>query len=141
MAEIFQVNHSTAGQNAKSKAIRSRLRALHGAVWRFRDQRPCVSGARLLGIFARTPFHLRYGTSFNLLQVLDRYLFDYPDLTADVCEKLLEITEGHTGDPRELLRLILAIEARDDQAEAGLRMFERACDLELYGTHELLLRR
>ncbi len=115
--------------------------ALHGAVWKFRDQRPCVSGGRLLGILARTPFHLRYSPSFNLLHVLEQYLVDYPVLVTDVCEKLLEITRGHTGDPRELLRLILAIEAKDDQAEAGLRMFERACDLELYGTHELLLPR
>jgi len=115
--------------------------ALQGAVWKFRDQRPCVAGGQLLGILARTPFHLRHGSSYNLLHVLEQYLDDYPELVADVCEKLLEITRGHTGDPRELLRLILAIEAKDAQADAGLRMFERACDLELYGTHELLLPR
>lgn len=113
-------------------------RVLHDAVWRFREAPTCATGECLLEIFARTPFHLGHGHSHNLVRMLSVYLDDYPDLVADVCEKLLEATKGLTMDPRELLRLILAVEARDDQIEAGLRMFERACDLDVYGTHELL---
>lgn len=109
--------------------------ALRHAVWAMMRRAPDAEGEALLRCLHEHPQHIDPNHTHNLLEMMGTYVSRCPALVVDLCERLLERTRGRAP---ELLDLIVTVQDLEGFLERGLDLFERACDLEMFGVEGIL---
>ena len=109
--------------------------AFRHAVWAMMSRKAGAEGEALLRCLHEHPQHIDPDHVHNLIEMMGTYVGDYPGVVVDVCEALLERTRGRAPD---LLDFIVTIQDLDGFLERGLDLFERACDLEMFGIDGIL---